>query len=82
MTTASHTELLAAIDTYNTESAKFAGGANKAAGNRAKRALRDITKLARIRRDEAHAITNPESAAKKATVKAAKAAAKAAANPA
>jgi hypothetical protein len=80
MTTPAHVALTTAIEAYTTATEKFAEGANKAAGNRAKRALRDITKLARVRREEVHAIINPEAAAQRAEKHAAKLAAKTAAD--
>ena len=43
--------ILSLIETYVTENEKFEGG-NKSAGTRARKALSEITKLARLRRQE------------------------------
>jgi hypothetical protein len=76
MSTPTHAALVALLDTYKAESEKFNNGAVKAAGSRAKRALRDITKMAKVRKDEIHTITNPEGSARQAEKKAARVAAK------
>ena len=46
-----HTDILAQLDSYVAESAKFEGG-NKSAGTRARKALGDVAKLAKARRAE------------------------------
>jgi len=52
-------DLLAAVETYVAESAKFDGG-NKSAGTRARAALQDIKNQAQARRLEIQAIKNGE----------------------
>lgn len=46
-----HDMILSLIETYVTENEKFESG-NKSAGTRARKALSEITKLARLRRQE------------------------------
>tara|TARA_R100000084_G_C4547884_1_gene98702 strand:+ start:372 stop:545 length:174 start_codon:yes stop_codon:yes gene_type:complete len=46
-----HDMILSLIETYVTENEKFEGG-NKSAGTRARKALSEVTKLARVRRQE------------------------------
>jgi len=52
-------DLLAAVETYVAESAKFEGG-NKSAGTRARAALQEIKNHAQARRLEIQAIKNAE----------------------
>lgn len=46
-----HDMILSLIETYTVENEKFEGG-NKSAGTRARKALSELTKLARTRRQE------------------------------
>jgi len=52
-----HSNILEQVEAYTAESEKFAGG-NKAAGTRARKALMEITKLAKDRRKEIQDIKN------------------------
>lgn len=48
------------FETYVTESDKFDGAGNKAAGTRARKALAEITKLAKVRRKEIQDVKNAD----------------------
>ena len=52
-----HKMIVSLFETYVTENAKFEIG-NKAAGTRARKALSEITKLAKIRRQEIQEVKN------------------------
>jgi|TARA_B110000305_G_C19139164_1_gene492613 hypothetical protein len=54
-----HEDILAAVETYVAESAKFDSG-NKSAGTRARAALQEIKNQAQARRLEIQAIKNGE----------------------
>jgi len=53
-----------AVAAWNTEDAKFAGG-NSAAGTRARKALAELSKLIKVRRNEITAEKNARKEAKK-----------------
>lgn len=57
-------QINAAVATWNTEDAKFTGG-NSAAGTRARKALAEIGKLIKARRNEITAEKNARKEAKK-----------------
>lgn len=52
-----HDMIMSLFETYVTENEKFQGG-NKAAGTRARKALSEITKLAKTRRQEIQDVKN------------------------
>ena len=56
-------EIKAAVDTFLAEDAKFEGG-NSAAGTRARKALGDLAKLVKARRNEITAEKNARKEAK------------------
>ena len=60
-----HTEIQAALEAYNAESAKFEAG-NSAAGTRARKALGDLAKLVKARRGEISDTKAARAEAKKA----------------
>ena len=54
-----HDMIVSLFETYVTENEKFEGG-NKAAGTRASKALSEITKLAKTRRQEIQDVKNSD----------------------
>lgn len=53
-----HEQILEQIDLYHVNNEKFADKGNKAAGTRARKALNELVKLARVRRKEIQEIKN------------------------
>jgi hypothetical protein len=64
MTTTTIEQINAAVETWTTEDAKFTSG-NSAAGTRARKALAELGKLIKIRRNEITAEKNARKEAKK-----------------
>jgi len=55
-----HEMLKSLFETYTTESEKFDNVGNKAAGTRARKALAEIAKLAKVRRKEIQDVKNAD----------------------
>jgi len=55
-----HEMLKSLFETYTTESEKFYNVGNKAAGTRARKALAEIAKLAKVRRKEIQDVKNAD----------------------
>lgn len=53
-----HENLLSLVETYTKENEKFTEKGNKAAGTRARKALAEITKVAKERRKEIQEVKN------------------------
>ncbi len=53
-----HEQILEQIDLYHVNNEKFESKGNKAAGTRARKALNELVKLARVRRKEIQEVKN------------------------